>query len=107
MRLVKDAHNDARLFSNGVTCAHETQIAMDAADKLHWDMTSRELEVTSAVDGKHSKHSRHYVGLAFDIRQWYLPRIDRFVSELQRQLGINYDVVREDTHIHCEYDPER
>ena len=107
MRLVKDAHNYARLSYYGVTCARETQIAMDLADEHHWNVTDQEAEITSVVDGTHSKHSRHYVGLAFDMRIWYITNLDDFVVWLRAHLGDGYDVVLESTHIHVEFDPER
>jgi hypothetical protein len=107
MRLVKDANNHARLTAFGVTCARETQLAMDLADRHHWEVCGREAEITSIVDGDHSEHSRHYVGLAFDIRIWYMPNPADFAKWLREHLGTNYDVVLEDTHIHVEFDPDR
>jgi hypothetical protein len=107
MRLVKDAHNDARLSYLGVEAAPPILSAMDLTDRQHWIVTGQEAEFTSVVDGTHSKHSRHYVGMAFDLRIWYLTNQDDFVVWLQAHLGDSYDVVLESTHIHVEFDPER
>ena len=107
MRLVHDDFNDARLYSHGVCAKEESLRAMDSADILHQETVGRELEVTSCVDGVHMPHSRHYVGLAFDIRVRYLVNIQTFAAVLSVRLGKDYDVVREKTHIHVEYDPTR
>jgi hypothetical protein len=74
--------------------------------------------VTSVRDGKHGAHSLHYVGHAFDCRlpSRYSPKpgLDESVVEaLRLALGGNaqdngagqFDVVLEDDHIHCEFDP--
>ena len=106
MRLVKDKNNYARLSFAGVEVQPPIIRAMDVADVLHWEWHNRELEVTSVVDGKHMAHSRHYVGLAFDIRQWYI-NAPVFAMKLRERLGGAYDVVEEKDHIHVEFDPER
>jgi hypothetical protein len=65
--------------------------------------------VTSAVDGKHSKGSRHYVGLAFDVRTRHIVQSARggYARDIAARLTTQYDVVLESDHIHIEYDPER
>ena len=65
--------------------------------------------ITSAMDGTHSEKSLHYKGLALDFRIKHLSRPDdagRITANLRRDLGDNYDVVLEKTHIHIEYDPD-
>ena len=63
--------------------------------------------ITSGNDGKHSNTSLHYVGHALDFRTRHVKPDDLspLVSELQKNLGDNYDVVLESTHIHAEFDP--
>lgn len=64
--------------------------------------------ITSVCDGKHARASLHYKGLAFDMRirdMTGATKIDVF-DELKRSLGEAYDVVLENDHIHCEYDPK-
>ena len=60
-----------------------------------------ELHVTSLRDGNHKAGSLHYDGLAFDIRPGSLS-----IHEIKEVLGPSWDVVKESTHIHCEYDPK-
>lgn len=64
-----------------------------------------ELMITSAVDGDHMVGSLHYVGAAVDIR-YPTVDIDTFVVDLMNMLGSNYDVVRERTHLHIEFQPK-
>ncbi len=99
----------AKLFFSGVSTKHEAQKGMEIIDQLHELWYDREAEFTSIIEGKHHRHSRHYVGLAFDVRIWYMPDVPKFVAIIQEQLGDDYDVVYKegDTHIHVEFDPER
>ena len=67
----------------------------------------KRLVVTSALDGKHSKGSRHYVGLALDLRSREFSAVQktRVVNQLKAALGEQYDVVKEKSHFHVEFDP--
>lgn len=108
MRLVRDGSNNARLTFLGVDAAPQTLRAMTAADELHWEWYHREAEITSIVDGEHRPKSRHYSGLAFDLRIWYMGgEQEAFAIALRKVLGPDYDVIVERTHIHCEWDPKR
>ena len=70
--------------------------------------------ITSICDGNHMAGSKHYEGKAFDFRTWIdnagnqLPQLDKqhLKKALQDELGDDYDVVIESTHIHVEYDPK-
>jgi hypothetical protein len=65
-----------------------------------------EMVVTSVCDGKHMSGSKHYLGLAADLRIWGLEgKLDQIVSALKTAMNNNYDVVKESDHIHLEYDP--
>lgn len=64
--------------------------------------------ITSASDGVHGPNSLHYKGLALDLRTRNLipamvPLIHR---DLKLALGDQFDVVLEDDHFHCEFDPK-
>ena len=67
-----------------------------------------ELVITSALDGKHSVHSRHYQGNAIDIRTRDLVPTARqeFRDKLADALGPDFDVVLESDHLHVELDPK-
>ena len=64
--------------------------------------------ITSAKDGKHMTNSKHYSGNAVDLRTHYFDKETQLkvTGQLQSQLGQDYDVVLEGTHIHLEYDPK-
>ena len=67
------------------------------------------LVITSALDGKHSRASLHYVGFALDFRTRELPEELKisFADELRIALGRQYDVVLEKTHLHVEFQPKK
>lgn len=69
---------------------------------------NKRLVITSGLDGKHSRNSLHYSGLALDIRTRHLQPQHRrlFQRHMQDVLGDTYDVVLEKTHLHIEYDPD-
>lgn len=63
--------------------------------------------ITSGSEGEHSAASLHYYGKALDfrtrhIKEGHLPNIIALISDF---LGICYDVVLEEDHLHIEYDP--
>jgi len=65
--------------------------------------------VTSAIDGVHSHGSRHYSGLAVDLRTRNIDAEDmkRMVfNDIKHALGADFDVVLEETHLHIEFDPK-
>lgn len=64
--------------------------------------------ITSISDGKHSKNSLHYKGRAVDIRTRTLMGItpQQMAARIKDDLGKDYDVVVEATHLHVEYDPK-
>lgn len=66
-----------------------------------------EITITSARDGSHMKNSRHYVGLAIDIRSRDMSNITVSAKWIDKFLNINskcFDIVIENDHIHIEYD---
>jgi len=70
--------------------------------------------ITSAQDGKHMAGSKHYDGLAIDLRSKNLPskaEKKRVLEELKDGMTEQYDVILENEgkpqeHIHVEFDPE-
>jgi len=65
--------------------------------------------ITSGSDSRHSTTSLHYAGAALDFRTRDL---DEYSAELvataaKENLGEDFDVVLEDTHLHVEYQPRR
>lgn len=87
----------------------ETVLAMMVAKGV-WERSGYTYTATSITDGKHSEGSLHYDGYAFDSRTWIdgngtqmpIDLKNRIADELQRQLGDDWDVVVEPTHIHVE-----
>lgn len=100
---------NASVYANGVAVKHEISRAMEIVDDAHNTWTGRDAQFTSIVDGKHSAKSLHYVGLAVDLRTWYIPKkeLEDFAVQLRTDLGPDYDVVVEKTHIHIEFQPTR
>jgi len=69
--------------------------------------------ITSGLDGVHSHGSLHYVGKAVDARRVDWPEFNdvdlaaRQRTLIANQIGDDFDVIVEPTHIHIEYDPKR
>lgn len=83
------------------------QVAADTAPPL----SDNTLWITSANDSKHKDGSRHYTSEAFDIRTRNIVgnialTAREWAGRMQRQLGVDYDVIFEGDHIHAEYDPK-
>ena len=68
-----------------------------------------EFVITSIMDGVHKEGSRHYLGFAFDfrIRQMDPGQPIQIKTLLQENLGADYDVILEKTHLHVEVDVKR
>lgn len=64
--------------------------------------------ITSGLDGKHSAKSLHYSGRALDFRTRHISEasISILANLLRQDLGGQYDVVLEPTHLHIEFDPK-
>lgn len=104
MKLVRNAS----VYSYGVAVKEEICKAMFLMDQEHKLMTDGiHAHYTSIVDGLHSRNSLHYVGLACDLRIWYLPKLAPFIDSITLLLGEDYDIVLEKDHIHVEFQPTR
>jgi len=86
----------------------ELLIALMVADTIYKD-NGKDLVITSLVDSKHSRHSRHYLGMAADLRTRYFDAetLDKVVKKLKQALGKDFLVLKEKTHIHLSYKPQR
>ena len=62
--------------------------------------------VTCGIEGLHSDASLHPQGKALDFRIWGVKDVDALRDEIKAELGKDYDVINEGTHIHVEYDPK-
>lgn len=80
------------------------------ASNIHFKLfNSKKMVITSVLDGKHMKFSRHYRGLAFDVRinDKSIDEIHLFYNALATDINLkDYDIVLEKDHIHIEYDPK-
>lgn len=68
-----------------------------------------EMVITSTTEGKHSAGSLHYQGLAIDIRIRSLRtrNVEDIINDIKQKLSLmsdKFQVIRELTHIHVEYD---
>jgi hypothetical protein len=83
----------------------EIRRALDIIEKIYFDAGEGEAVITETRGGTHKPGSLHYADDAIDIR---LPKknVGELAQEMRRKLGINYDVVVEISHVHCEYDPK-
>jgi hypothetical protein len=66
------------------------------------------LIVTAVVDGVHKVGSKHYVGMAADLRISHLGNsiAPQIVAMLKSLIDQDFDIVLESDHIHLEYDPK-
>lgn len=83
-------------------------LAYVMADRVYHEIAGTACVITSGSDGKHGPNSLHYKGKALDFRTNSLrpEQVHPIFLALTQALGAQYDVVLEDDHIHCEYDPK-
>lgn len=65
-------------------------------------------KLSSGSEGKHSRGSLHYSGLAIDVSSRGVPKKKRssITRKLSLALGDEFDVVFEGNHWHIEYQPK-
>jgi hypothetical protein len=83
--------------------------ALEYADQLKQRICGKELVVTSLLDGKHKKGSKHYSGEGADLRTRDMTptQLMTWFHALKAALDKQgFDVVLESDHIHLEYDPK-
>lgn len=85
----------------------EVLFALNVCDAIY-SKYGEELVITSVNDGRHSKSSLHYAGLAVDLRTRYFDaeEVPTIAEDIRSRLGIDYDVVVEKDHIHLEFNPK-
>lgn len=66
---------------------------------------SKELVITSITDGKHSRNSRHYIGMAIDTRTRYFDDFTKLAvaDDIRDRLGKQFFVLVETNHIHIQF----
>ena len=84
---------------------------LDVARRTAPKMERGAVWVTSANDSRHSDNSLHYKNRAFDIRVLNIVgdvhrEAKLWAERMQVELGPDYDIIYEKTHIHIEYDPD-
>ena len=67
-------------------------------------VTLTELIITSTYEGTHKPGSLHYANLAIDIR--LTPKSKELVKALKLNLGTDYLILLESTHIHIQWNGE-
>lgn len=93
---------------NPVGIKPEINLAMMIADAVYKDFMY-ECVITSINDSTHSATSRHYQGMAFDLRTRHMPAktAENVSKTIQTNLGNNYFVLLESNHIHVSYKPRK
>lgn len=98
---------------NGAHMYPEMVRIVDAARATAPMLEGNAVWITSANDGaEHGENSLHYKNRAYDIRTRNIKGrpisvIARAWAErMQLALGDKYDVIKEDNHIHAEFDPK-
>ena len=85
----------------------EILLAINIAEQCY-NNNGEELVITSAIDGKHSDNSLHYAGYAVDFRLPAKTQIAASLADAIRdKLGMDFDVILEKDHIHCEFQPKK
>lgn len=86
----------------------EIETAMETADALSKAIARKDITITAIFDGKHMIGSKHYSGNAFDMRKTHYTnyQLTTLVQNIKDNLGIDFDIVIEKTHVHIEYDPK-
>ena len=71
-------------------------------DRIYRLFCHQELVITSTYEGDHLPSSLHYANLAIDIRKPI--NVNTLMTQLKDKLKPPYQVIKEETHIHIEYD---
>jgi hypothetical protein len=112
MKFKDGVYPEVVVFKNNrrvkLTTTPETNHAMQVADALSISIAGKEAVCTAIFDGGHKIGSKHYEGDAFDLRTWKSlynsNQLTNLIENLHRNLGVNYDVIQHQTHLHIEYD---
>ena len=93
----------SRFVNPGFVWAIAFPIIVSAYQELGYECV-----VTEGCGGTHSERSRHYDGLALDLRTNHMKADHRLelAVNLSTALGPEFDVVMESDHTHVEWDPK-
>lgn len=94
---------------NPIGVRAEMILGLMVAEDVYTDY-GHECVVTSLNDSTHSKTSRHYQGMAADLRTRHLPSdgvAKNITDEIRKRLGRHYLVIFEHNHIHIGYQPQK
>ena len=91
--------------------------AIHNLDDMWLDIVGHELHILHALDGEHSRFSRHYQGCAIDVRTWRNPSDnlsaqiegadrDALLAQARQILGKNFLLIDHGTHFHISFKPE-
>lgn len=98
-------------IKDGVQLAHNTQLQLVdgivEATVVYTEM-GYPFVITSLGEGTHLPNSLHYKGAAFDCRSRHVKVavLPTLLRELKTRLGVDWDIVLEEDHVHVEYDPK-
>ena len=91
-------------------------LAMMIAEAVYWKYDQTECVITSGCEGKHKVGSKHYDGLALDLRIRDFASgvvVNAVIEELQMRLNGRtgnqhgeYDITLSTHNIHIEFDPK-
>jgi hypothetical protein len=96
---------------SGLNPVYYTQVFIDCIVDAYREFMGPDYQVvvTSAVDGKHSKHSRHYLGEAIDTRIIDVPQDVRGLVCLElswalgdKLPGFDFHILHEKDHLHIQ-----
>lgn len=98
-------------LENGVSIigvSAEIVLAINVVE-LAFKVVEEECVITSLTDGKHSRGSFHYVGMAVDFRTKHLTesKLGRLKQLIAPSLNNEFDIVWEADHLHIEFQPKR
>lgn len=73
-----------------------------------YDKWKVEMVVTSCTGDKHGAYSRHYQGMAVDLRSRDIPADKRtaFLAGLRKGCGPEFKIILESDHFHMSYKPQ-
>lgn len=93
----------SRFVNPGFVWAIAFPIIVSAYQELGYECV-----VTEGCGGTHSARSRHYDGLALDLRTNHMKPDHRaeLAMNLTAALGPEFDVIMEADHLHVEHDPK-
>jgi hypothetical protein len=103
-------------IKSGVTLSglkSEVILAALVMDQVYTQYGINDCVITCGLDGKHIRSSKHYIGHALDFgikkdNNNYLDShtIEKLAEVSQKRLGDDFDIIVEQNHIHCEFDPK-